>query len=826
MAEIDCRVVCNEKGKLILKAPVGSAVNESIPNAVRAAYEKEHGTLIAGISVSVSVRKGKTSAMRPASFADKAAEEKERHQQQLVRERDQAAEAAKNAEAAEGARRAELAQQVNDGFVNPYGFVPFMGPDIERPEGLKQHKPLGHALWAPGTYSGTVAVEFTTVTPLLTTQLTRITDTIGVLTTRRDPLGRPIVAGASVKGAVRSVVEQVTGSRLGVFDGRRPIVRRMVPSEVPNTEIRLARVQEHQEGERLVLRPSLEPSPVGTTLKPNLTVSVPFNSLGGKEDRAEVQTWLQLVRHPAQGNRAAYLFWRALQLEDQNKAGAAPAPPTPPGNLTAVAGEPLVCVRGQLHATGRSFVTNRSSKHDERLFVESIWDGQNWEPGLPSDDIELVGDQYREVISAWQTVIDSFDRYPGQAQTPPYAGHDREQWRALPQYRTVFMTRLASTTDVQLMPGMVTRKRYPALPRQLLDESLWPCAEWDEASPADRMFGWVKDGADSGNDRQAKKAYRGQCGFGSVTCTEETDANIPPGGRYWTLSALGRPRPEQFRFYLLDSDGNLLDGVGKEDGYQAGGHQLAGHKVYPTHRLPDGYWKLPGPGWRVGNHGKTDGTPPDCADRYQSWLAADQTPAKITSAIADWVAPGSRFNLRIRVDNLHAMELGALLWVLNLGARPADGGPYCLKLGRGRPLGFGAVKMTVDIAETRLRTDDQQLDRYRSLVQEAESADETAAGEPAAGGRGPNGATQQLVEQLIEKFDKWLKGAAAEIRSTVLTAARGYTDPIIYPRTKGAQEPPGEPAPALESYRWFVNNERGGKWALPKLADPPYLLGY
>jgi len=60
----------------------------------------------------------------------------------------------------------------------------------------------------------------------------------------------------------------------------------------------------------------------------------------------------------------------------------------------------------------------------------------------------------------------------------------------------------------------------------------------------------------------------------------------------------------------------------------------------------------------------------------------------------------------------------------------------------------------------------------------------------------------------------------------VLTAARGYTDPIIYPRTKGAQEPPGEPAPALESYRWFVNNERGGKWALPKLADPPYLLGY
>lgn len=50
---------------------------------------------------------------------------------------------------------------------------------------------------------------------------------------------------------------------------------------------------------------------------------------------------------------------------------------------------------------------------------------------------------------------------------------------------------------------------------------------------------------------------------------------------------------------------------------------------------------------------------------------------------------GVEFDFRVRFDNLSNEELGALLWVLQLGADSR----YRLKVGMGKPLGMGAVKV-------------------------------------------------------------------------------------------------------------------------------------
>jgi hypothetical protein len=62
-----------------------------------------------------------------------------------------------------------------------------------------------------------------------------------------------------------------------------------------------------------------------------------------------------------------------------------------------------------------------------------------------------------------------------------------------------------------------------------------------------------------------------------------------------------------------------------------------------------------------------------------------------------------RFNGRIRFENLSDVELGALLFVLNLP------GTCCHKLGMGKPLGMGSVKIT-----SKLMLTDRES-RYREL---------------------------------------------------------------------------------------------------------------
>lgn len=70
------------------------------------------------------------------------------------------------------------------------------------------------------------------------------------------------------------------------------------------------------------------------------------------------------------------------------------------------------------------------------------------------------------------------------------------------------------------------------------------------------------------------------------------------------------------------------------------------------------------------------------------------------------VKPEVRFKFSVQFENLNEMELGALLWALTL---PTDSGECCHRLGMGKPLGLGSVKITVSGVEC-----DDRIKRYET----------------------------------------------------------------------------------------------------------------
>lgn len=78
--------------------------------------------------------------------------------------------------------------------------------------------------------------------------------------------------------------------------------------------------------------------------------------------------------------------------------------------------------------------------------------------------------------------------------------------------------------------------------------------------------------------------------------------------------------------------------------------------------------------------------------------------------------PGqSKFTFTVRFENLSPEELGMLLWALSLPFEQPRGIELCHRLGMGKPLGLGSVKITPHLYL------DNRIERYKSLLEHAEN---------------------------------------------------------------------------------------------------------
>lgn len=175
---------------------------------------------------------------------------------------------------------------------------------------------------------------------------------------------------------------------------------------------------------------------------------------------------------------------------------------------------------------------------------------------------------------------------------------------------------------------------------------------------AEAIFGFVQDEKQEENQAQAGRVF-----IGDAICQQSINDDIWWTGnleKSMTPMILASPKPTTFQHYLVQTtaDKKELKHYGSEPEKET---VIRGHKLY----------------WHKG--GKPSIKLPENQDVSES-QTTDIKPIK----------SGVSFNFTIHFENLSAIELGALLWVLNLAADPK----YRLSLGMGKPLGMGAVKIT------------------------------------------------------------------------------------------------------------------------------------
>lgn len=321
--------------------------------------------------------------------------------------------------------------------------------------------------------------------------------------------------------------------------------------------------------------------------------------------------------------------------------------------------------------------------------------------------------------------------------------------------------------------------------------------------------------------------WRGQLRIAEVHCdTPAEDAVTSFEKPGLPLAILSTPKPEQARFYLaadpkgtpfedghLRADATYKDPVVKNPN----GRALRGRKVYPHHVVPDDYWRN---SHEIARRADADprtlqkqgGRPLEYVRVAEpNDLRNDQN-----RSILGWVNERTRFTARIEVTNLSEAELGALLWLLHL-----DEGHFH-RLGGGKPLGFGSVRIAItelDLADgTALAADYATLlpnevnkKAGTRIVSAARGADDTAP------------PIDDLVRKPIQAFEAVIAAAykqpfpAVPFIKAFVNAAEGFDKPVNYPRAKRLLDPAGE------NYKWFVgnNNARNRPYlALDSLCDP------
>lgn len=692
-----------------------------------------------------------------------------------------------------------------DRFANPYYFLRMKDREnFQRDLADKSPlEPVRHECYLPGHFSGTIRVRVTTKTPLLICDEGKKTDIkdhfqYGVL---REPGGDlPLLPSSSVRGMLRSAYEAVTNSRFGVFPGTegtptKPAKRhgRRLGFRLPaNSGLNTVPVRIIDNGGQLAAEVLAGASTVNTNGGKNSAEPVFaawcgfYNSWkptlpGGNFHKAIVWAYLTLWHYhrPSKsptGNPTDFDFWNVEALE----AGANPKPTVLPLNKrksTAhiqphTASSPLQgWHKGYLCITQQ----NMTGKHDERFFFST--GAQKIPP------IDLTPENYLQ----WRQLIENYhdqhsrDLVNGSTRPPIFKSkkdivYSRHISTSPPNLSTLEcelhkddllyaeIEQIGTAWIVKgLYPVMISRKLYPKSPLDLLPKSLRPAKDINELSPADRVFGWVSQ-AESADQREYP-AYRSLVRVGPVACTSSVADSIEVFDPPKTLAILAEPKPQQGRFYLGDKFNRgsaQLKGLTKEQSGYHDDNRIRGPKVYPHH-----------------------------AEGVVENIAFTQKRENQNRSITGQVKPGATFEFDLHLTNLSELELGALVWLLSL---PDD---HYLRLGLGKPLGFGSVRLEIVESGSRI----------------ADGSDWTAA---IAHWNNPPAPCSLTPCQ--NSFEEAIQAANPGLLEAFRIAAKGFDKvPIHYPLTMNQYLQNGHPPQNCEHFLWFEINERGQKDVLPDL---------
>lgn len=201
----------------------------------------------------------------------------------------------------------------------------------------------------------------------------------------------------------------------------------------------------------------------------------------------------------------------------------------------------------------------------------------------------------------------------------------------------------------------------------------------DTIDLANAIFGFVK----TRNTQTEKKAdvvqieaLAGRVFIENAVCQQRASEDIWLTGNLnevVTPKILSTPKPTTFQHYLVQESfekSQLKHYASKPPSETESGEIVPGETMIRGHKL---YWHKPNVGCE-----EIEENDREKIERARSQYT-DIKPIKA----------GVSFDFTIHFENLSDVELGALLWVLEIAAEPE----YCLSLGMGKPLGMGAVKI-------------------------------------------------------------------------------------------------------------------------------------
>lgn len=662
--------------------------------------------------------------------------------------------------------------------VNPYNFVSF-GP--ERSGALADGPPPTHDRVQAGTIHGTITVTFEAVTPLLilddSTKKARSKDTDHwVYRTRVDPDGSVVIPPTAIKGVLRSAHEAVTNSRMGAFSEHNSRLGYRLPARAGAglTPARLARNDIGDLVIRLLDGVTDDPRATGDLfVKPAFVpvdlirqlakaVGDSYLNLHAKAVAAKIRP----VRHNARNERHDFDGWRVTAIRRDSKDDWITAPNLDPNGRWQYTDEPERSVVGHLFITGEKTARN---KHEERLFFST---GDI--PELPLDDV--VQTMWRDVMRSYEAAHDLGPKGSLKASDGPQAGvvfaaHlTRAERRELREGSLLYVKTTGNGCDrgiTEVHPVAIGRKLFDRSPRTLVPSHVLPAQQLAEASPTDRLFGFVTSAKSKEFEDQA---HRGSVRVVSIDASDATLTAIGNMSEGLPLQILGSPKPQQARFYLgVHQSGSTSPFIGNNSSAFSGTNQvLRGRKFHWHHQ---------------------DGAPTVSTTSWQSSSATNQN-----RSITDWIDTGSRFTVTLSIRNALPADLGALIWLLE---KAHEEHPAHLRCGLAKPLGFGSLKVSDMVIN--LTDSEETLAAMRQLRRPATQPD--------------------LVASLVHEYENAVEGydALPQHLEEYLTLARGDTKgkPVGYPRN-------------LENdngYEWFMENAKAARpQALPlATTNPPTL---
>ena len=727
-------------------------------------------------------------------------------------------------------------------FHNPYTFVPtpprpsdgFAGDFNPLDHGL-DHASLKDNLW-----TGHIPIKLTTVTPLVILKGD---------SRKEDSTEEPYdvysrIPESSLRGMLRSAYEVVTNSRYSSFRNNDRLAYRMATSQaniliptiikedIQTGELKAcfytgsshptnsgSRKTKRQRGQSLALN-QIKEAAMYTALLPRYKKIKTTYQRSNEEPKTGDEVYAEIVLCGS----GSYLYWQTSRIWLKSDCQSKPIRGSVPHSWDMRKpyrdsnGKHIIEV-----VEGTVLITNENidSKGNERIFFyhntktqqevvltddhKKDWKAliKNYRDVHPDDDIYKRKDMNDIPKEPWEVCKKNRDTTEyGWSPHLYHRENKRDRWGrdtynamdlqdgTMAYARCKIDDKTGTIKEVlDLFPVMISRELYEKSPEDLLDESLRPAEKLDDLSPADRLFGWTPQG--QSNDGGYKSRIRVVCEGGErPEILESFDDPLP-------LTILGQPKPEQGRFYVAkDENGTPQNGVSKQKaGYDKNGKkQLRGRKHYWHHK-----------GLETGKDKAKDYWDP-FNDQDQEYIRKNRIEDTQNRSVKGWIKPEKKFKASLYVQNLQPKEVGALLWLLSLPDK------YYYRLGYGKPLGFGSVKIEID--RDLLENGCLPLGNYGNWktyyanlnATPPEKLDEEKQNDFVELFITSTLRAYQLPEEeenqnsqtfkelpFIKGFLRVLQGPNEEYR-------------IHYPRKKPVRDPAGK------NFEWFMENERGDRY--------------